>query len=108
MTPFNPDSWMDFVLLIFISLTSLAGVVLPVWLVNRTRKHGSEIGEIKEQVCNTHDTNLRDDLDEIRDLFLEGLSEIRRDIGGLREELRTERVERIEGDRLRILRGGMQ
>lgn len=42
---------------------------------------------------------LRDGLEELRDEFRAVSREIRRDIGGLREENRTERAERRAGDR---------
>ncbi|TDH57588.1 DUF2746 domain-containing protein [Mycobacterium eburneum] len=65
-----------------------------------------ELGEVREQVKNSHETNLRDDLDSLRVEMRAGFDEMRtahketrRDIGGIREELRDERRERIEGDR---------
>ncbi|AQT25848.1 hypothetical protein SimranZ1_36 [Mycobacterium phage SimranZ1] len=67
----------------------------------RARQIDAKTDEIHEQTVNTHDTNMRDDLDEIRDLVRDGFKQIQRDIGGLREELRTERLERIEGDKRR-------
>ncbi|AOT24953.1 hypothetical protein PBI_KALPINE_33 [Mycobacterium phage Kalpine] len=95
----------------FIALCGLAGTVLPVWL--NQRKHGRQLGEIKDQVANDHSTNLRDDIDELVAavrMVTTGLSDlktdvrdVKQDIGGLREELRTERIERIEGDRLRVI-----
>ncbi|WP_236746393.1 DUF2746 domain-containing protein [Mycobacteroides abscessus] len=60
-----------------------------------------DTGAIREQTENGHDTNLRIDLDEI----LKGINRIEkqqgeqaRDIGGLREEMRTERKERGQAD----------
>ncbi|AZV00825.1 minor tail protein [Mycobacterium phage Malec] len=102
MTPFNPDSWMDVIALAIISAFSLAGVVAPV-LLSSHRKQTKELGVIKEHVANSHTTNLRDDIDELNRMVREGFTETRKDIGGLREELRTERIERIEGDRLRVV-----
>jgi hypothetical protein len=108
---FNPDTPWEVALLAFISLCGVLTVVLPVWLGQR--KHGRQLGEIRDQVSNDHDTNLRDDIDDlvsavnraierVGDLKTD-VSDVKRDIGGLREELRTERVERIEGDRLRVV-----
>lgn len=108
---FNPDTPWEVALLGFIALCGLLGTVMPVWLAQR--KHGRAIGEIKDQVSNDHSTNLRDDIDElvaaVRQVT-QGLGDlktdvrdVKQDIGGLREELRTERIERIEGDRLRVV-----
>lgn len=53
---------------------------------------------VHEQVQNSHSTNLREDIDEIRDLVKGGFSKVDRRLDGLQEELRTERLERIAGD----------
>ncbi|AKF14196.1 minor tail protein [Mycobacterium phage Luchador] len=108
---FNPDSWQDVVLLAFVALCGMGGTVLPVWL--NQKRHSKQLGEIKNQVSNDHSTNLRDDIDElvlavrqvvekVADVKVD-VRDVKSDIGGLREELRTERVERIEGDRLRVV-----
>ncbi|AGI12976.1 hypothetical protein PBI_BUTTERS_29 [Mycobacterium phage Butters] len=68
---------------------------------DRARKIDAKTDEIHEQVVNTHDTNLRADFDELRDLVTDGFRRVERDIGGIREEIRTERKERIAGDRRR-------
>ncbi|QFP95515.1 hypothetical protein SEA_GAUGELDP_32 [Mycobacterium phage GaugeLDP] len=103
MTPFNPDSWMDVIALGMISLFTLLGVVAPIMLTRNSKQHSKTLGDIREQVANSHDTNLRDDIDELARLVREGFTETRKDISGLREELRTERIERIEGDKLRVV-----
>lgn len=59
---------------------------------SRQEKQGDEI---REEVKNNHAENLRDEITR-------GFREIRADISGLREELRTERVERIEGDKREV------
>lgn len=97
---FNPENGWEVALLAFISLCGVLTVVLPVWL--NQRKHGKDLGDIKHQVKNDHKTNLREDLDEIRDLVLEGFARNDRSLEGLRDELRLERQERINGDRIRI------
>ncbi|AFM54992.1 minor tail protein [Mycobacterium phage Astro] len=90
MTPFNPDDWMDVIALIGLGMCPVLAAVIPVWL---------KLRDVKEQVCNNHDENLRDEITR-------GFAEIRKDIGGLREELRTERKERMEGDQmLRLVTG---
>lgn len=102
MQPFNPDDWMDVVALAILAAFSFAGVVAPV-LINNHRRYAKTLGDIKEQVANSHETNLRDDIDDLAWTVREGFVEVRRDIGGLREELHTERIERIEGDKLRAV-----
>ncbi|AZF93416.1 minor tail protein [Mycobacterium phage Centaur] len=102
MTPFNPDSWMDVIALAIISAFSLAGVVAPV-LLSSHRKQNKTLETVREHVANSHTTNLRDDIDDLARTVREGFMETRRDIGGLRDELRTERIERIEGDKLRVV-----
>lgn len=72
---------------------SLAAWAVLTWLLNRrTRK---DVGEIKEQVQNTHSTNLRDDVDALAALVREGLQgvrdglkDVRDDVGGLHSETR--------------------
>lgn len=93
---------MDVIALAVLGAFSLAGIVAPV-LLSSHRKQTKQLGHIKEQVTNSHSTNLRDDIDELGRMVRDGFLETRRDIGGLREELRTERVERIEGDRTRVV-----
>jgi hypothetical protein len=94
---------MDVIMLIGLGVLGLAGTVTPAVLTHR--KQSRQLGEIREQVSNDHDSNLRDDIDDLRNLLREGFRETRLDINGLREELRTERIERIEGDRLRVVGG---
>ncbi|MFE7124025.1 DUF2746 domain-containing protein [Streptomyces sp. GMY02] len=74
-------------------------------LVELLRRQGSTIAEVaehaqeaREQVVNTHSTNLRDDLDRVlADLgrVLEGQAEHSRSITALRTELAHERAERL-------------
>ena len=105
MTPFNPDSWMDVVLLVIIALIGMGGATIPAVMA---RRHGKTLGKIEDQVVNDHpDRNLRDDIDRISRLLAEGFSETRRDVRELREEMRTERLERIEGDRRGLRRLGI-
>lgn len=67
----------------------------------RARKIDAKTDEIHENTVNDHDTNMREDLDEIRDMLRDGFRRVERDIGGIREEMRTERKERIAGDQRR-------
>ncbi|QBP30511.1 minor tail protein [Mycobacterium phage Charm] len=107
---FNPDNNWEVALLAFVALCGMGGLVLPVWLTQRN--HGKKLGDIKEQVANSHSTNLRDDIDRViaavasltdtvGDVKYQ-VRDVKQDIGGLREELRFERQERINGDRIRI------
>lgn len=61
-------------------------------LLARAKK---DMAEVKEQVSNSHGTNLRDDLDFIRDLVLD----VRADIGWVRRDHLdlTHRVTLLEG-----------
>ncbi|AVE00406.1 hypothetical protein SEA_OZZYJ_25 [Streptomyces phage OzzyJ] len=64
----------------------------------------SNAQEARDQVANTHSTNLRDDLDELHEDVREVLRVLSRhteEIGGLRDDLRQERRERLAvADRL--------
>jgi hypothetical protein len=75
---------------IVVALIGLAGVALPVmW-----RAHGKRLDAITDQVKNNHGTNLRDDLDFIRDVALD----VRADMAWVRRDHidLTKRVERLE------------
>lgn len=56
------------------------------------------VKEIHEQVRNSHTSNMREDMDEIRDLLKSGFARVEHRIDGLQDDLRTERLERIAGD----------
>src|SRR5690606_26804723 len=67
-------------------LFTLAGT----WLQNRPQRQalerqGAAIEQVRDQVQNTHTTNLREDLDEIH----KDVRGIRRDVGDLRSEVRS-------------------
>ncbi|QBJ01116.1 hypothetical protein PBI_ARISSANAE_30 [Mycobacterium phage Arissanae] len=110
MEIFNPENNWEVALLAFLGVCPVLAVVLPVWLTQRN--HGKKLGQINEQVSNSHNTNLRDDIDrvlsavagltgQVGDLKV-NVNHVTNDIGGLREDLRQERQERINGDRIRI------
>lgn len=82
------------------SLIGAVGVVIAALLAIRGNRDGAAI---RSEVVNGHGDgpSLRDDVDELRKLITDGFTEVRRDIGGIRHEVRTEREERIEGDRRR-------
>jgi len=87
---FNPDNGWEVALVAFIVLCVTFSSVYPVW---------AKLKKIDGQVSNSHEENLRDEITR-------GFREIREDIKVLRAEhrelradLRTERIERIEGDK---------
>ncbi|WP_081344316.1 DUF2746 domain-containing protein [Mycobacteroides chelonae] len=105
ITPFNPDDWMDVLVLFGLSAFSLLAAVLPVWM--NLRKQNRHLKTIKHEVKNDHgdDTNLRDDIDKIARAVETGFREVKEDISSLRTDVQQEREDRIEGDRLRLIRG---
>ena len=93
------DLWYAFI----IGLPALAGVFATLIVTMRGQQKAKARWETQEkkadetlyEVKNEHSENLRDEITR-------GFREIRADISGLREELRTERIERIEGDRREV------
>lgn len=81
-----------------IAIALMVGVPAVVtWLTQRRTR--ADVTAIKEQVANTHTTNLREDLDQLSTALTEGLTKlgadhlaavesIREDIGGLHSETR--------------------
>ena len=104
---FNPDNWLDLVAYAIVGIPATIAAIAAVRGSKKATEHNEEQRDINtrtlDQVQNNHTTNLRDDIDHFHSSILANLTEIRRDIGGLREELRTERLERIAGDRIRNL-----
>ncbi|AFV51156.1 minor tail protein [Mycobacterium phage 20ES] len=104
---YQPTGWIDLVPYFLVAIPSILAAVLGVRnsKLNKIqhRENRGQIEELKYEITNDHGTNIRHDIDAIHELVRDGFAETRRDIGGLREELRTERIERIEGDRLRIV-----
>jgi septation ring formation regulator EzrA len=105
------DSPKEFAALAMVLVSPIAASVAAAWgtaTFAHRKKFGKALGAIaddtgaiREQTENDHDTNMRVDLDEI----LKGINRIEkqqnqqaRDIGGLREEMRTERTERGQAD----------
>lgn len=102
-----------------VALISAAGTVLVALvgvLTEALRRHHKAITEVKEntreareQVKNSHKTNLRDDLDTVvlllnkalenQAVHDESMRTLSADIGGLRAEIRHERDERLEVSR---------
>ena len=100
---FNPDSWIDIVAYLIVGIPAIiAAVGVLTARKAMTKSHDSQTetaDAVLEEVRNDHRTNLRDDIDSLSAQIKQGFKEIHVDISGLREELRTERIERIEGDR---------
>ena len=107
---FNPDSWMDVVAYLIVGVPAIIAAVSAlrtnqaVDLARKTHEVANAaqtktVDAVLDEVKNDHKTNLRDDLDQIRDMIHNGLSDIQQDIREIRSDIRTERVERIEGDR---------
>ncbi|WJN63041.1 tail needle protein [Streptomyces phage phiScoe3] len=87
-----------------VSTGGTIGVAMLGVFVELLRRNHKALSEVKEnaqeardQVANTHSTNLRDDLDRVHDDVREVLDVLRQhgsEIAGLRTDLRQERVER--------------
>ncbi|MER5632174.1 DUF2746 domain-containing protein [Streptomyces nitrosporeus] len=74
-------------------IVALVGV-----LVEFARRQHRVMGEVRDQVSNTHQTNLRDDLDRVisgLERVLDGQAEHSRGIAALRTDLSHERAERL-------------
>lgn len=102
-----PQSDIDWIIGV-IGVALIANVLGPVITVWWTRKMRRDISETRDQVGNTHQTNLRDDLDKVRDSVKEvgrqvelvaehldpvtgAIRTVQSDIGGLRSEIRGDR-----------------
>lgn len=101
MTPgFEPTGWFGLAAYVLLAIPAIIAALAAL------RSH-KEAKETHYEITNDHDSNIRHDIDDLAQIVRDGFSEVRRDIGGLREEIRTERRERIEGDRLlRLIKGG--
>ncbi|QDP44616.1 membrane protein [Mycobacterium phage NothingSpecial] len=104
---YQPTGWIDLVPYFLVAAPSILAAVLGFRNTKLNKLHHKEnrgrIEELKYEITNDHSTNIRHDIDALAKSVRDGFSETRKDIGGLREELRTERIERIEGDRLRVV-----
>lgn len=111
----TPTTWVEVAGLAVIALSGWG----KTWM--DSRRHGRVVQGVSDELKNGHGTNLRDDLDEIRDAVhgirddqvetRQDLRSIRDDIGGLRGEVRSEREARTDLQRLvdqRLLRDGRQ
>lgn len=98
MTPgFDPSDWLDVLVYVIVALpATIAGIAA--W---------KKASAAHSEVTNDHGSNIRHDIDQIGEEMRAGFRGLHKDICGLREELRTERLERIEGDKrtLRAVEG---
>lgn len=117
--PIHPNNTLDLLALIALGLIGLGGpllAALPALLTlfrqgkldSKQKEQGAHISEIRDQVSNSHDTNLRDDIDALSRLVTSTVGELTETVGELRSDIRelgrdlsTERRERIEGDQRR-------
>ncbi|WAY18381.1 DUF2746 domain-containing protein [Mycolicibacterium fortuitum] len=113
ITSYNPDDGIDLLGLLIIWGVPTLGTIIVGWLTvrgqmqgrARARKIDAKTTEIHEQTVNDHITksNLRDDIDEIRDLVKvmsdrqvdqsRDIRGLRKDVGELRGEDRAARTE---------------
>lgn len=63
---------------VLVALIGLMGSIAAVALPLMWKAHGRRLATITNQVRNNHSTNLRDDLDFIRDVLLDVLKRVER------------------------------
>jgi hypothetical protein len=86
----SPDAWASIITGFFAIVVVIVSATLP-----RLLKQGRDIKEVKEQVKNSHGTNLRDDLDALRYEVRGGFSRVFEHMGEVRTDLLAERAERL-------------
>lgn len=77
----SPDVMAAFVTGIFGLLAAVAMVALP-----KVLAQARDIAEVKDQVKNSHGTNLRDDLDSLRKEVRHGFSEVHARLNNLEKK----------------------
>ncbi|AJD82449.1 minor tail protein [Mycobacterium phage Sheen] len=95
MPTFDPSNWVDLLAYGIVAVPPTVAA-LAAWRKAKAAHY---------EMTNDHDSNIRHDIDDLGAEVREGFRELRKDIGGLRQELRIEREERIAGDRLRLVNG---
>lgn len=111
---YEPNDAIGLAGLFIIALPSIISAVLAGIALWRQKTTDKKVDDVKAGVqetnrsVNCRPTPMRGDLDDLREDFdtmreeqRRGFQAVSRDIGGLREEIRTERLERIEGDKRR-------
>jgi hypothetical protein len=97
---FQPEDTNDLLAYLVVGLPGIITALAAFRHQNRQLKGQRKLAEqTLNEVKNDHRSNLRDDIDDLAKSINAGFREVKSDISGLREELRTERIERIEGDR---------
>lgn len=91
----SPDTWIGLAGVALVQVGTLTALLI------QQRRSNRDLGDVKDQVQNSHTTNLRDDIDGMK-RSVEALVDIprdirgiREDIGGMRGELREEREARL-------------
>jgi hypothetical protein len=79
---YEPHTWMGLVGLIIIGLALVAAAAIPAWI-----KVVRPLRAVHDQVKNNHDTNLRNDLDDIRDDIREGFAAVHHRMDGFADRL---------------------
>lgn len=97
---FHPEDWHDVLAYLIIGLPPIIAAVAAFWHQSKEiGKHRDIAQRTLAEVSNDHKSNLRDDIDDLAEAIRDGFKNVQADLHGVREELRTERIERIEGDR---------
>ena len=97
--PANIDSWFEFLVWFVIAGAALLGAVQS-WRGRREHARQSEtIEEVRDQVSNTHTTNLRDELDERHRELMTQLSKLDERTRRIGDDHRREVDARRDGDR---------
>ena len=90
--PINADSWMDVVAYLVVGLPGLLAALAAFRVVKKSAAAQQVIGEdvtvVREHVANTHESNLRSDVDQL----LVGMVEVKRAVGRIGDEVRDERA----------------
>ncbi|WP_082032490.1 DUF2746 domain-containing protein [Nocardia vulneris] len=90
-----PDGAADYVIALWVLAPVLTGAVAAFatrGVRANQRQHSEDLAEVREQVSNTHSTNLRDDMDSI----MSELRGLRQDVSEVRTEVRDNRSETRE------------
>ena len=100
---FHPSDSGDLLAYLIIGLPAIVAAFAAFFHQKKELRSQRDIAEkTLYEVKNDHGSNLRDDIDGMSAAIRDGFKEVHVDIHGLREEIRTERIERIEGDRRRM------
>lgn len=97
---YHPEDWNDVLVYLIVGIPSIIAASAAFLHQKKQLRNSNDLAEqTLYEVKNDHRSNLRDDIDELTLAVKDGFRDVKTDLAGLREELRTERIERIEGDR---------